>query len=180
LKPGFAILNDSATPVEMGLLLASRDVVAVDSVGCDLMGIDPKQCRLIRYCAERDIGQMDLAKIDVVGEDPADHRRRFELPYEAMGRNFPDLTLQGQHACSGCAMNLFRAMEVSREQGQEITCRAVVIGPGVATEGETLLVGNCTREGWGRAPHVAGCPPRVDAIRVGLTGLGAADGVPQS
>lgn len=170
----------AATPVELGLLVAGSDVVAVDSVGCDLMGIDPRQARLIRYCAERGVGEADLARITVVGERVADHRRRFQLPFEAMAQNFPDLVLHTAHACSGCALNLFRAMEISRQHGQPLICRTVVIGPEVKTEAQTLLVGQCTRAGWGQAPHVAGCPPRVEDIRVGLTGIETSDSVPQS
>lgn len=192
---GYEGMGPSAgTPVEMGLLLASGDVVALDSVACDLMGIDPRQARLIRSCAERGVGEMDLAKIETVGENPADHGRRFQLPFEAMAADFPNLRLRAEHACSGCMMNLFRAMEIAKQQDQVITCETVVIGPGgpdnpvwpcrpdnlVGQEGPTLLVGNCTREGWGEAPHVPGCPPTVDAIREGLTGIDAEQGAPRS
>jgi len=168
----------SGTPVALGLLIASRDILAADSVACNLMGIDPQQARLIRFCAERGVGEMDLGKIEVVGENPAHHRRRFELPYEAMAREFPNLRLCTEHACSGCAMNLFRALEIARGAGQEITCETVVIGPSIATEGQVLLVGKCTREGWGERPHVPGCPPRIEAIRTALTGVPTQDGVP--
>jgi uncharacterized protein (DUF362 family) len=168
------------TPVEMGLLLASEDVVAVDAVACDLMGIDPREVRLLRYGAERGVGETDLARIAVVGESPADHRRRFELPYEALARSFPGLQVRSEGACSGCAMNLFRAMEIAQGAGQAITCRTVVIGPSFATEGQTLLVGRCTKEGWTDRPHVPGCPPRVEAIRQELTGIGTREDVPRS
>lgn len=170
----------AATPVEMGLLIASRDLVAADAVACDLMGIEPSQVRLLHFCAERGVGEMDLARIQVVGESPQAHRRRFRLPYEALAEDFPNLRLVTERACSGCALNLMRAMEIARGAGQQITCRTVVIGPSVLTEGETLLVGACTREGWDCAPHVPGCPPRVEAVRAGLTGLETREDVPRS
>jgi uncharacterized protein (DUF362 family) len=158
-----------ATPVTMNLLITSRDLIAADAVACHLMGIDPAQVRLLRFCAERGVGEADLRHMRIVGEDAGKHRRRFELPYEALTREFPRLRLITEHACSGCTMNLFRAMEIAHEAGQEITCETVVIGPSVATEGQTLLVGKCTREGWRDRPHVSGCPPRVEAVRVALT-----------
>lgn len=170
----------SATPVAMGLLLASEDIVAVDSVACDLMGIAPAQARLIRECAARGLGEMDLLRIDIVGEEVGDHRRRFELPYETIARDFPGLTLHTEHACSGCALNLFRALEIAKQHGQEIMCDTVVIGPDVGGERQALLVGNCTKGGSSGGAYVAGCPPTVDAIRQALTGIAGAEGVPTS
>jgi uncharacterized protein (DUF362 family) len=170
----------AGTPVEMGLLIASEDIVAADAIACDLMGIDPAQVRLIRFCAERDVGEMDLGQIAVVDERVAQHRRRFELPYEAFAREFPDLRLCTEHACSGCGLNLFRALEIARSAGQEVICETVVIGPSLATEGQTLLVGKCTRDGWASLPHVPGCPPRIEAIRAALTGIATQDDVPRS
>jgi len=170
----------SATPVDMGLFVASTDFVALDAVACDLMGIDPAQVRLIRFCAERGIGEMDLEKIQVVGEDPAAHRRKFQLPYEAIAETFPDLHICTENACSGCAMNLFRALDIANSLGQEITCEAVVIGPRVEMAEQALFVGHCTREAWDDGPHVPGCPPTVDAIRQALTGIETTEGMPRT
>jgi hypothetical protein len=170
----------AATPVEMGLLVASADIVAADSVGCHLMGIDPMQARLIRFCAERGVGEMYLSRIAVVGERVEDHARRFRLPYEALAEDFPEVRLVTEHACSGCMLNLFRAMEIARHHGQAINCDTLVIGPGVTSEGEVLLVGQCTKAGWDGTPYVRGCPPRVEAIREGMTGVATREDVPQS
>jgi len=179
----------AATPVQMGLLVASADMIAADAVACDLIGLDPSQVRLLRACAERGVGEAALDRLDVVGEELAAHRRRFQLPYEALAAEFPGLALRSDHACSGCAMNLFRALEIARDHGQPIMCDTVVIGPAelsvgqvVSTcpTGQTLLVGRCTRAGWQSVPHVGGCPPRVDAIREALTGIAASEGVPRT
>ncbi len=169
-----------ATEVDVGLLLASDDVVAVDTVACHLMGIEACRSRLIRFCAERGVGEMDIAKITIVGEDPAAHRRQFKLPYRVMAEEFPNLRLCTEQACSGCAMNLLRAMEIARNAGQEVIYDTVAIGPRVETEGRVLLVGNCTRPGWDTAPHVKGCPPTVDAIRAAMTGIEGDETVPRS
>lgn len=170
----------SGTPVDMGLLVASSDVVALDAVACDLMSIDPSRARLVTLCAELGVGEADLAKIQVVGLSPDDLRRRFQLPYEALAEEFPNLRIISENACSGCAINLFRALDIARHCGQPLTCETVVIGPSVETEGQVLLVGKCTREGWDKAEHVAGCPPSVDSIREAMTGIPAGDGVPRT
>ena len=56
------------TPVEMKLSLAGTDPVAVDSVGCRLMGIDPGEIRYLDLAAKRGYGVIDTEQIEVVGE----------------------------------------------------------------------------------------------------------------
>ena len=147
------------------------DVVAAALRRLRLMGIDPAQARLIRFCAERGVGEMDLAKIEVAGETHRGPRRRFRLPFEALAGDFPELQLVGEHACSGCMPNLFRAMEIARHHGQEFHCDTVVIGPSVVTsEGETLLVGQVHVGRLGQARPTS----RLPAARRG--GSGRADG----
>ncbi len=55
-------------PVPMDLLIAGRDVVAVDAVGAAVMGLDPQTVRHLRLAAARGLGVGDLKDIDVLGE----------------------------------------------------------------------------------------------------------------
>lgn len=55
-------------PVEMKLALAGTDAVAVDSIGCRLMGIDPSGIRYLALASQRGYGVLDETRIDVVGE----------------------------------------------------------------------------------------------------------------
>jgi hypothetical protein len=66
------------TPVEMDVLIAGRDLVAVDSVGCAVMGIDPRRIEHLRLAHERGLGEIDLKKIEVKGLSIAKVRRRFQ------------------------------------------------------------------------------------------------------
>jgi len=45
--------------VKMDLIIAGTDVVATDSVGCRVMGIDPMKVKHIRRSAEKGLGNMD-------------------------------------------------------------------------------------------------------------------------
>jgi uncharacterized protein (DUF362 family) len=56
-------------PVESGLLIASTDMVAADTLGCSLMGIDPQQVRTITLGAAAGLGESDLSRMDIVGEE---------------------------------------------------------------------------------------------------------------
>jgi len=58
-------------PVRLGLVLLSRDAVALDAVASGLIGMDPGKIYTTRYCHERELGIGDLSRIDVVGESPS-------------------------------------------------------------------------------------------------------------
>lgn len=80
------------TPIETGVLLAGDNVVATDAVGMSVMGFDPLgdypahphwyRRNSIRIAHDAGLGTADLAAIDILGEDPASVRQRFEVqPY---------------------------------------------------------------------------------------------------
>ena len=159
----------AGTEVEMGLIAASRDLVAADSVGCFLAGIDPGEVRVIRDCARAGLGEMDLNRIEVLGEDPLAHRRRFRRPNEEVAEHFPGLEIVTDGACSACAMNLFEALAAIRREGLAVRVPAVAIG-GKGRIRAGLTVGACTRDMGAEGQHLPGCPPSAADIREALTG----------
>lgn len=52
------------TPVQMGVLLAGMDPLAVDAVGATLMGFDPQEIRYLVMAAEQDLGTIAMSRID--------------------------------------------------------------------------------------------------------------------
>ncbi|MFH1632288.1 MAG: DUF362 domain-containing protein [bacterium] len=68
------------TPVEMGVALAGMDPVAVDAVGATLMGVDPGDVGYLAMCAERGLGIIDLAKINIPPMMMAELTREFARP----------------------------------------------------------------------------------------------------
>jgi uncharacterized protein (DUF362 family) len=63
-------------PKRMNVLLFSNDPVAIDTVGCEIMGINPRSVPHIVACYKRGIGTMK--DIEVVGEDLSNVRATFE------------------------------------------------------------------------------------------------------
>ena len=153
----------NGTPVSMGLLVASKDPVALDTICCELMQIDHRKVRLIQEAAKRQVGESDPARIEVVGEAVADHSRRFKLPHEALSEAFPGLQINSTRACSCCMQSLFLALEKAKNDGQKLNCGSILIGPGPNSEAE-VLIGRCAGAGQGRSVDVAGCPPSVADI----------------
>ncbi len=67
------------TAVEHGIALAGADMVAVDRVALELMGIPFEDVGYLTYCARAGLGRGDLAKIHFLGPDIRNHIRKYRL-----------------------------------------------------------------------------------------------------
>jgi len=54
-------------PVPSRVAIASTDFIAADRVGVELMGINPEWLGYLKFCSQAQLGQYDLAKIDIRG-----------------------------------------------------------------------------------------------------------------
>jgi uncharacterized protein (DUF362 family) len=68
----------SGHPVKMDLIIAGRDVVAVDATACRVMGIDPSEIYHIRRAYEKEFGEMAQHRIQLVGNSMEEVARRFK------------------------------------------------------------------------------------------------------
>jgi len=83
IRPHFSIIDgcvgmqgngpNHGTPVEHGVALAGHDVVAVDRVGIELMGINYEDVGYLQWCAAAGFGQGDLSGIRIIGPDISPH-----------------------------------------------------------------------------------------------------------
>ena len=70
----------SGTPVEHGVALAGTDVMAVDSIGAQLMDVPLDDLGYLNFCANAGLGIIDREKIDIIGDEkPQDHVIKYEL-----------------------------------------------------------------------------------------------------
>lgn len=69
-------LDGSSVP--MNLIIAGRDIVAVDTVCAAIMGFDPGQVQYLNYARERELGENDLKRIAIKGVPIAQVRRSFK------------------------------------------------------------------------------------------------------
>lgn len=65
---GAEVDETSGNPVKMDLIIAGQDIVAVDTVGTTIMGINPSRVRYLRLAEERHIGVSNLNEIEVFGK----------------------------------------------------------------------------------------------------------------
>ena len=162
-------------PVEMNLIIAGKDLVAVDSTCARLIGYDPKETLLTVNAAARGLGIMDPDQIEILGEPLDQVKRRFlraieDDPVEAEDFNL----IHGEVTCTGCRNTVMSALIDMRNGGQlmYLTGVTVVTGGEQVPEGlspeNIVTVGKCTPKEMRTRRHVRGCPPNnaliVDAI----------------
>lgn len=86
LKPALTVIDGfvgmegrgptDGTPVKMDLIIAGKDVVAVDATGARAMGLDPSQISHIRTAAAKGLGNID--NIEIVGSKLEEVKRDFK------------------------------------------------------------------------------------------------------
>ncbi len=69
----------AGTAVPLHVALASPDLLAVDRVGLEIMGIPHHAVGYLQYAGQLGVGQYDIAEIDVRGEKPGTLQRKFKL-----------------------------------------------------------------------------------------------------
>ncbi len=67
-------------PVRMDLIIAGVDIVATDTIGAVVMGLDPRRVNHIPLAEEKGLGIGDPSRIKVLGEEAEAVKKRFKLP----------------------------------------------------------------------------------------------------
>jgi len=87
IKPRIAVIDGiiagevyetSGNPVEMNLIIAGRDPVAVDAVGAAVIGIPPEDVKHLSLAEKKGLGTCDLNQIEIIGEPIERVRKKFK------------------------------------------------------------------------------------------------------
>jgi len=166
--------------VEMGVIVASTDIVAGDAVTSKLMAYEPREVGIIRIAAEQaKIGEMDIDKIDVVGNTIEETARVFKRAFEVEIPGLPEYDLiLTKGACTGCRNTVISAIIDMKNDGIEQTLagKTIIAGPidklpeGVDPK-NIVLIGKCTMSHKNEATFVQGCPPNNIFVERGISGV---------
>jgi uncharacterized protein (DUF362 family) len=166
-------------PVEMDLIIAADDQVAVDTVICHIMEIDPKQVLCIGFAEEMGLGTSDLEKIEIIGKKIHEVKRRFKSPEEDIKKiEVPGFQLLfNETSCTGCRNTMYSVIKDMQGKGLLEYLKGLKVVAGAMEElpdlnrQDIVLVGACTakmkKEGVRFAP---GCPPRNYWVIEAITG----------
>lgn len=164
---------------EVGLIIASKDIVSCDAVTASVMGYDPREIEIIRIAGDvAGIGEINMENIEVVGEQVEDVKNVFKRPCELPLEGLPDFNLIfTEGACTGCRNTVLSVLIDMRMAGTEkyLEGKTIIAGPidklpeGVKKE-DLILVGVCTKAYEAYGTWVKGCPPNNIFVHWGIAG----------
>lgn len=145
----------AGTPLEMNLLIAGEDTVAVDALTSYIMGYEPHEVPSTQIAFSEGQGEMRLSEIEVVGEELDSVRRFFKRPSSNPVGLIPGVDVLIQQTCPGCYKYIRGALDsfsqsVDTEKFVEENGESLIIAGGVPSldytdaEGKHLfVVGDC-------------------------------------
>lgn len=188
LPPGLTVVDavqamegfgpHAGTAVEMGLVIAGTDAVAVDTVGTYLMGVEPRSLAILQVAEKLGLGNIDTAVIRVVGEELDEVRRALLPPIFQFVSQHENVHVYAGGVCPGCRPRIPTvplSYDSSKSYAVIIGREPIAIRPDVEAD-EVWLIGNCgVRAGMGyllrraflggfhkgvpKVVKVPGCPP---------------------
>ena len=165
---------------KMDLIVGSKDLVACEAVASTIMGYEPEKVMITATAYKRGLGEMDLNKIEVVGEKIENVKSRFkrssEVEIEGIPKSFR-LIFDSQ-ACTGCHNTVLSSLMDMKAQDlfPYLENMNVLVGPVTedqlppdATPENTVCIGLCAKKSVGDKRGFRcgiGCPPgNVDTVR---------------
>ena len=163
----------------MDLIIGSKDLVACEAVTGKIMGYEPEEVMITKAAAKRGFGEMDLAKIDVIGKQIDEVASRFKRSSEVEIEGVPESfnLIFSKDACTGCHNTVLSALMDMKAQDlfPYLEGMNVCVGPCTeemlpegANADNTVCIGVCCKKlaeakgfRW-----VVGCPPgNVDVVK---------------
>ncbi len=168
IRPALNIIDFTApTHRNAQCVLAGTDIVAVDAVVASLMGYNPDQIQTIALGHREGLGEMDLSRIDILGDEIKNLHMNFEQPENYVKRVFPQIILEAEHACSGCLIPLFAALHRLEGSGLTPSGRICILcGQQELSDAPeaVLCIGQCAKQYRDRFPWLKGCPPTKEEL----------------
>lgn len=168
---------------KMDLIVGSKDLVACEAVTSKIMGYEPKEVMITNAAYKRGFGEMDLEKIEVIGETIEGVASRFKRSSEVEIEGIPASfnLIFSKDACTGCHNTVISALMDMKAQDlfPFLENMNVCVGPVTedmlpadANADNTVCIGICCKKladakgfRW-----VVGCPPGNADVVKGILG----------
>ena len=155
LSPGLTVVDavhamegfgpHGGTAVDLGLVVAGVDAVAVDAVGTYLMGFEPKEFGFLQVAQRLGLGSINMDEIRVVGEEIEKVRKSFLPPVFSFVNPHENVSVYGGGICPGCKPRIPvvpSPWDATKKYAVIIGREPIAIKPDVQAD-EMWLVGNC-------------------------------------
>ncbi|NDK23984.1 DUF362 domain-containing protein [Streptomyces sp. TR1341] len=166
--------------VDTGLLAASADAFALDTVMAGVAGVDPDELGYLCHARSRGLAPAGADQVHVTGADPADVAFTIRRAPAAIRADRPRLHVHAETACGPCRQFIAAALhELAADLDAYPGELTVVSGPRERLpplRGAVVLVGNALYDHREAGVYLEGCPPRA----IQLAGFRHALGLPVS
>ncbi|KPL07000.1 hypothetical protein AMJ86_06280 [bacterium SM23_57] len=166
------------TVPDMGVLIGSEDIVAVDAVGGFVMGIEPAEVTTTRLAHQEGFGAMDIDTLNIQGVPLSQVRRPFQRAVLSSVGAYPDINVVEGGACIGCQSSLRHSLDrLARDNRFNPRVDTVILGRNApldqiatltsSTDGKIWCFGDCTEELYNKLQDseniiwVPGCAPHI-------------------
>ncbi|MGB9586873.1 MAG: DUF362 domain-containing protein, partial [Armatimonadota bacterium] len=103
---------EEGNSVDMGIIIAGKDVVAVDAIASAVIGFHPMEIDTTKLADEHGLGEGDMDSIQVLGESVETVRRPFARPDISLSTDlFPGLTVIAGDYCRACEYYTRRGLD---------------------------------------------------------------------
>lgn len=161
--------------IDLGLLIAGKDIVATDAVASYVTGFYPEEVDTTRIAAWEGIGTSNMDDIKIVGSDIEVVKKPIKRPLSTLSGMYPNVDVYMGGACKGCydpLMIIFEGLKL-RGELEEMGDIKVIIGkdaPLPDSPGDkTLVIGDCAKEHMDKGLFIEGCPPILDLFKIRLS-----------
>ena len=188
VNPGLSIIDGtfgkdlSASPwvsYAVGLIMASSDFVAADSVCARVMGFDPEKIEHIRLAHEEGLGILGVENIEIRGERLQDWTDKFRFspsknPFKLAEKSGGRIRIIQGNPCSVCLNELGQSLASQEDHLHAFRDVTILVGPEAKpclSSGYTILFGKCLKKHKDKGIYVAGCPPheyeplKIDSLK---------------
>ncbi len=190
LRPSYSIVDANVameglwrSPADarmMGLILAGRDALSVDLVGCALMGIHPYSVFYLRELMSHPDEVHGLSDVEVVGESLEAHAELFRPAFDVFMDKYPNVRIvTGPSFCGGCLAELVSSILHIHNAGygEQMKDLTILVGApeDVEVEGNVVVVGECSQDYEQCGSMALGCPPAEDDVLIAMCDAIGAD-----
>lgn len=151
--------------INMDLVVAGKDIVAVDAVASEIMGYQAMEIPTTQIAWKQNLGVGELSKIMVRGQKIEDVRKNFTRPIIKYISDNSNVTTYFGGVCGGCVHRIEEtenAIGIDPEKKYALVFGRRVNLPEKIDADEIWLIGDCTapyKSKYENTVFVSGCPP---------------------
>lgn len=176
VRPGLVIIDGTIGKdwserlcFPVGVIIASRDLVAADAVCATIMGFDPGQIEHIRLASEAGLGESDVRSIEILGEGIDRWAGKFPFsppkdPFKLAEKSGGRIEIIQGSPCSVCLNELGQVLARYESHLSDFEDLTILVGPeaepsAVSDQRHRVLFGNCLKKCADEGSFIHGCPP---------------------